>query len=214
MCSGLCTSRRFHDVDDDQGCRPGCREQRECLRHHDQCPRLAAIRTHVLQYVTSSSRIQLALDFSMPFLGRQPSSSQDPWEWRGLHGGAHSPDGSAHTSVCPRVTKRVFDNAWVVFCFGTSDFLPSSLIIVTFSIFVQRHTLVGNEFRGCAMFTDGGTHTKRQRERTQAGSAVARSPLGACHVTLGPVILLRKHVWLFGRSKPAHQQHCRALRDC
>ena len=43
MCDGLCTSRRFHVDDDDDGCTLGCREQADCLRHYNQCPRLAAI---------------------------------------------------------------------------------------------------------------------------------------------------------------------------
>ena len=37
MCNRLCTSKRFHVDDDDQGCRQGCR------RHYNQSPRMAAI---------------------------------------------------------------------------------------------------------------------------------------------------------------------------
>ena len=32
MCRGLCTSRRFHVDDDDEGCILGCREQPDCLQ--------------------------------------------------------------------------------------------------------------------------------------------------------------------------------------
>ena len=41
--------------------------------------------------------------------------------------------------------------------------------------------LTGAQFRGWAIFTDGGTHTIDE-ETTAGWSAVARSPRGVCHV--------------------------------
>ena len=37
-CNGLCTAAKFHNDEDDPGCRLGCTEAQDCLRHHNACP--------------------------------------------------------------------------------------------------------------------------------------------------------------------------------
>ena len=73
MCNGLCTSRRFH-VDDDQGCRPGCHGQPDCLLstnvHAWQLFLSIPGDTQAFDYVTSfsgttSSQKLLVLFFNM-----------------------------------------------------------------------------------------------------------------------------------------------------
>ena len=36
-CSGLCTAARFHKAEDNLGCRLGCLEELDCLRHYNCC---------------------------------------------------------------------------------------------------------------------------------------------------------------------------------
>ena len=37
-CNGLCTAARFHTAEDNPGCRLGCLEEHDCLRHYNGCP--------------------------------------------------------------------------------------------------------------------------------------------------------------------------------
>ena len=37
-CNGLCTAARFHTAEDNPGCRLGCLEELDCLRHYICCP--------------------------------------------------------------------------------------------------------------------------------------------------------------------------------
>ena len=52
LYNGLCTSRCFFFEDDDQNGRSGCQDQQDGLRHHNQCPRLAAIFTNFWKYTS------------------------------------------------------------------------------------------------------------------------------------------------------------------
>ena len=36
-CNGLCTAARFHKAEDNLGCRLGCLEELDCLRHYNCC---------------------------------------------------------------------------------------------------------------------------------------------------------------------------------
>ena len=60
--------------------------------------------------------------------------------------------------------------------FATSDFLHPSQIIVMLPTFRTTKQLVGDEFRGCGVFSNGGTHNS-DGETTARWSAVVRSPL-------------------------------------
>ena len=40
-CNGLCTAARFHKAEDNLGCRLGCLEELDCLRHYNCCPILS-----------------------------------------------------------------------------------------------------------------------------------------------------------------------------
>ena len=37
-CNGLCTAARYHTAEDNPGCRLGCVEEEDCLRHYNSCP--------------------------------------------------------------------------------------------------------------------------------------------------------------------------------
>ena len=37
-CNGLYTAARLHNDEDDPGCRLGCTEEQDCLRHFNACP--------------------------------------------------------------------------------------------------------------------------------------------------------------------------------
>ena len=39
-CNGLCTAARFHTAEDNPGCRLGCLEEQDCLRHYNSCQKL------------------------------------------------------------------------------------------------------------------------------------------------------------------------------
>ena len=55
LCTGVCTSRRFHRVaEEHEGfCRLGCVSQLDCLRHYNPCPRLAAILSAIWRHADS-----------------------------------------------------------------------------------------------------------------------------------------------------------------
>ena len=76
------------------------------------------------------------------------------------------------------------------------------ILVHNFRLLAPKATcrLVGDEFRGWVIFTDGGTHTRD--EETSAGwTAIARSPFGVRYVMFGPVITAEAHVAFAGASQ-------------
>ena len=92
--------------------------------------------------------------------------------------------------TCVSVDERV--TCWL----ATSDGLFPGTTIGIFPTFAQQTRVFGHEVRGV---TGGGTHTS-DGETTAGCGAIARSPLGVCHVMCGPVNTDEAHVAFAGAS--------------
>ena len=64
-------------------------------------------------------------------------------------------------------------------------------------------------FRGWAIFTDGGTHTRGGE--TAGCGAIARSSLRVCYVMCGPVITVEAHVAFAGASQHTNKWKIRGI---
>ena len=211
LCSGLCIARRFHTDEHDQTCRVGCPNEPDSLTHYNKCPRLynifisfwrhAAIlpqRNHLLHDLITRAFLQ-SLQYGIVVLGfldafvdahhkhRQDSESSGNFGdcMKPLHDGYHSclrpcisGDMSIKThagylgeiSVSPKPNARY-------------PHLPNAR-----STTRER----GNDYRGWAIFTDGGTRVV-DGETLAGWSVISRSPHGRIDVMFGPVVTTEAH---------------------
>ena len=82
-CNGLCTAARFHTAEDNPGCRFGCIEGQDCVRHYNtalSCLGISARSGLALMKVSRAQPFSMIHFSKLLFAARDSaSSSQDYW---------------------------------------------------------------------------------------------------------------------------------------
>ena len=214
LCNGLCTTKRFHVVNDEQLCRLGCLDEPDCLCHYNMCPRLSDAFKNIwrnagfrlcddlLLHDLLTQTLLHSIQHGIVVMGiidafvyahnvhrqnnNNPGKFEDCTEGRIRLMTAITP-AYAHAFQAVCLTRHPMVIPHQKFRLPTAKAKYPNLPINR-TMTRQR----GSDHRGWAVFTDGGTHSV-DGETTAVWSAVARSPDGRCYVMFGPVITSEAH---------------------
>ena len=160
LCDGLCTAQRFQTEEHDHTCRIGCPNEPDSLTHYNECPRLHNIFVSFWRHATILPRRNHILHdlITRVFLrSLQYGIVVLVWKFWRLHERKDSLYDGHHSCLRPRVPGNVSCTK-LTWC--PAPQLPAAPTQIQLSVssqcsFITRER--GNDYRGCAIYTDGGT---------------------------------------------------------
>ena len=167
LCNGVCTAKRFHVDNEEQTCRVGCSDEPDCLSHYNRCPLLPDILVTIWRNAGIHLRGTLFHDLITQILYRSLQhgilvveiidaflhahnyhrhNTDNPEKVEDCNGRKDSPCDGYHAVLRPCVPSPLSHRM-----LGWRSLLKVPLTQP------NHHAKKGDDFKGWARFTDGGT---------------------------------------------------------
>ena len=219
LCNGHCAAQRFHTEEHDHTCRVGCPNEPDSLTHYNECPRMYNIfvsfwrhatvvpqRNHFLHDLVTRLFLQslqygiVVIGFLDAFVSAHHKHRQGS-ENSGNFGGCMKGRIRFMTAITP-----AYAHAYQATCLARHmpavpqhNFrLPKLKARYPYPPNYRSRTCTrGTDFRGWAIYSDGGTRIV-DGETLAGWGVISRSPHGRISVMFGPVVTTEAHLAFSG----------------